>query len=88
MELIKVRTGVFRKSVWATYKGLGFRLEVYVQHNKDCDNVWGPLKVCTYLLPTATSEIKYERRIFTSYAEFRNFRMLLSEYEKENQSNK
>lgn len=75
MTLKNVKRSSHGKSAMATYLGNGFRLNVYLYNNIPCTNDWGPNAIVCYMKPKKGREI---RSVFENYAEFRNYRNILS----------
>lgn len=69
-----------RKAIYAVYSFVGFRVEVYLRHNKPCKNEWGDFYLSCYIKPKGgLDDIEGERHEFFNYADFRKFRLTLKD---------
>lgn len=75
MDLIKLVRSCHGKSAWATYSGVGFKLDVYIRHTIPCSIQYGKLNIVCYLKPTVcNNNIKKNRKEFSDYISFINYR--------------
>ena len=78
MILTKIKRSCHGRSAWAEYEMKGFRMDVYLRHTIPCSRYYGELNISCYLKPKNNDLVLRERKEFSNYLEFINYRNQLT----------